>query len=339
MILKEHDINITAYNTFGITANAKYFTRVQSLDNLKEIILKNRQSRHKLWVLGGGSNVLLTQDVNAWVLKNEFKGIKKTDENKDFIWIEAYGGEDWHEFVMNSLQNKWYGLENLALIPGSVGASPIQNIGAYGVEVKDLISEVYAIDLNSGEEVIFKNRDCNFGYRNSIFKQELKGLVFIYKVVFKLKKSADINIAYKALKEELQNENISNPNPIDIANAVIKVRQSKLPDPAKIGNSGSFFKNPEIEKEAFQLLKNDYSEMPHYSGSNGKIKLAAGWLIDKAGWKGYRKGNVGVHKKQALVLVNYGGGSGKELFELSEKIIADVKTKFGITLAREVNII
>ena len=339
MVLKESDINLISYNTFGISARAKYFTRVQSLDNLKEIIHRNRQSKHKLLVLGGGSNLLLTQDVNAWVLKNEYKGIKKVDENKDFVWIEACGGEDWHEFVMYSLQNWWYGLENLALIPGSVGASPIQNIGAYGVEVKDLISEVYAIDLRNGEELKFENRDCNFSYRNSIFKKELKGLVFIYKVIFKLKKVPEVNITYRALKDELEKEQIVNPNPVDIAKAVIAVRRSKLPDPAEIGNSGSFFKNPEISKDAFHLLEKNYQGIPHYPGNQGKLKLAAGWLIDKAGWKGYRKGNIGVHKKQALVLVNYGGGTGKEIVELSEIIIIDIKTKFGITLAREVNII
>jgi len=240
---------------------------------------------------------------------------------------------------MSTLNRGWYGLENLALIPGCVGASPIQNIGAYGVEVKDLITKVYAIDLKSGKELVFENKDCRFGYRNSIFKQELKGQIFIYKVVFKLKKSAVVNISYRALKEELEKERIADPKPGDIANAVIQVRRSKLPDPAEIGNSGSFFKNPEISVKTFQPLKKKFKDIPNYSAPDGKIKLAAGWLIEKAGWKGYRIGNIGVHKKQALVLVNYGGGTGAEVLDLSEKIILDVQSNFGITLVREVNIV
>lgn len=335
----ESEINLKSYNTFGFDVNAKFFSRIQSLDNLKDIIDHNKLLKHKLWVLGGGSNVLFTDNPNVWVLKNELLGLSKIKETQENVWVEVFGGEDWHRFVMKTLESQWYGLENLALIPGTVGASPIQNIGAYGVEVKNLISEVYAIDLSNGEERIFNNEDCNFAYRNSIFKQNLKGRVFIYKVVFRLKKTREVNIAYRALKDELEKEGISDPKPLDVAGAVIAVRRSKLPDPAKIGNSGSFFKNPEISKETFQTLKEKYPEIPHYSGNEGRIKLAAGWLIDKAGWKGYRKGNIGVHEKQALVLVNYGGGSGKEIYHLSEKIILDIKLKFGITLVREVNIV
>ena len=338
-MLRESNINLVSYNTFGVTAIAKNFSRISTLDDLKEVINKNKILNEKLFILGGGSNVLFTQNLDAWVLKSEFKGIKKIDENEDFVWIEAYGGEDWHAFVMDTLNRGWYGLENLALIPGCVGASPIQNIGAYGVEVKDLISKVYAIELKTGNELVFDNADCQFGYRTSIFKQELKGQLFIYKVVFKLKKSTLVNVSYRALKDELEKESISDPSPIDVANAVIKVRRSKLPDPAEIGNSGSFFKNPEISSETFQTLKDKFNDIPNYPAPDGKIKLAAGWLIEKAGWKGYQKGNIGVHKKQALVLVNYGGGSGKDIFDLSEKIILDVQTKFGITLVREVNIV
>jgi UDP-N-acetylmuramate dehydrogenase len=336
---KQSQINLESFNTFGIPARAKFFSQVHSLDSLKEIISLNKQSKQKLWILGGGSNVLFTKDPDAWVLKNEIKGIKIIKEDETAVWVEVFGGEEWHSFVMQSLENKWYGLENLALIPGSVGASPIQNIGAYGVEVKDLISEVYAIDLESGETMVFDNEACQFSYRNSIFKQALKGKVFVYKVIFKLKKSPVVNIEYRALKDELEKEKIKNPMPLDIAKAVIAVRRSKLPDPAEIGNSGSFFKNPEISKEAFQPLKQKYIDIPNYPGKDGKIKLAAGWLIDKAGWKGYRDGNIGVHKKQALVLVNYGGGTGKEIFDLSKKIIDDIQSKFGITLVREVNVI
>ena len=335
----ESNINLVSYNTFGVSAIARQFSRIKSLDDLQEVINKNKTLDEKLLILGGGSNVLFTQNPDAWVLKSEIKGINKIEENEDFVWIEAYGGEDWHAFVMSTLNRGWYGLENLALIPGCVGASPIQNIGAYGVEVKDLISKVYAIDLKSGKELIFENKDCQFGYRNSIFKQELKGQIFIYKVVFKLKKSAVVNVSYRALKEELEKERIADPKPGDIANAVIQVRRSKLPDPAEIGNSGSFFKNPEISVKTFQPLKKKFKDIPNYSAPDGKIKLAAGWLIEKAGWKGYRIGNIGVHKKQALVLVNYGGGTGAEVLDLSEKIILDVQSNFGITLVREVNIV
>ena len=335
----ESNINLVSYNTFGVSAIARQFSRIKSLDDLQEVINKNKTLDEKLLILGGGSNVLFTQNPDAWVLKSEIKGINKIEENEDFVWIEAYGGEDWHAFVMSTLSRGWYGLENLALIPGCVGASPIQNIGAYGVEVKDLITKVYAIDLKSGKELVFENKDCRFGYRNSIFKQELKGKLFIYKVVFKLKKSTDVNVSYRALKDELDKEDITDPNPMDIANAVIKVRRSKLPDPAEIGNSGSFFKNPEISVKTFHPLKKKFENIPNYPAPDGKIKLAAGWLIEKAGWKGYKSGNIGVHKKQALVLVNYGGGTGKNILELSEKIILDVQSKFGITLVREVNIV
>ena len=224
---RESNINLASYNTFGVTAFAKHFSKITTLEELKKTINKNILSDEKLLILGGGSNILFTQDPDAWVLKNEILGINKIDENDRFVWIEAYGGEDWHTFVMYTLDQNWYGLENLALIPGCIGASPIQNIGAYGVEVKDLISEVFAIDLESGEEIVFDNNACRFGYRNSIFKQELKGKVFIYKVIFRLNKSNKVNIAYRALKDELEKENISNPSPDDVANAVIKVRRSK----------------------------------------------------------------------------------------------------------------
>ena len=338
-MLRESNINLVSYNTFGVTAFAKYFSKITSIEDLKEVIDKNKDLNEKLLILGGGSNVLFTQNPDVWVLKSELKGINKIDENHDFVWIEVFGGEDWHTFVMNTLSHGWYGLENLALIPGCVGASPIQNIGAYGVEVKDLISEVYAIDLENGKEIVFDNKACRFAYRNSIFKQELKGKLFIYKVIFKLLKSPKVNVSYRALKDELENENISNPSPDDVANAVIKVRRSKLPDPAEIGNSGSFFKNPEISAKTFQPLKMKFENIPHYPAPHGKVKLAAGWVIEKAGWKGYRIGNIGVHKKQALVLVNYGGGTGKAILDLSDKIINDVQSKFGITLVREVNIV
>ena len=338
MEIKE-DKDLTQYNTFGVGATARFFSEINSLDTLKEIIKKNQVDGNEFLTLGGGSNVLFTKNTDAWVLKNELKGVRKIKEDSENVWIEAFGGEDWHSFVLYTLENGYYGLENLSLIPGSVGACPIQNIGAYGVEVKDFISDVYTIDLSNSEEEVFTNSQCDFGYRNSIFKNELKGKVFIYKVVFKLNKSPNLNVAYRALNEELEKQGINNPEPIDISKAVIAVRSSKLPDPKEIGNSGSFFKNPEITKEIFEKLKLNFPDIPNYPGANGLIKLAAGWLIDKAGWKGYRDGDVGVHKKQALVLVNYGKGSGKEVYDLSERIILDIKNKFGITLAREVNVI
>lgn len=331
--------DLKKYNTFGVQAKAALCTVITSLEDLQTVIIKNKELQKDLYPLGGGSNILLTGDLDKWVLINEYKGVQVQEENEDFVIVDVNSGENWHEFVMYSLDQGWFGLENLSLIPGLVGASPIQNIGAYGVEVKDFIVSVSAVYLDSGIEFTLQNKEINFGYRNSIYKQKLKDEFFISKVRLKLNKKSEVNIKYKALIEELESRSISNPSPKDISDAVIAVRQSKLPNPDEIGNSGSFFKNPVVEKSVLEKIQENYEDVPNYPAEEGKVKLAAGWLIEKAGWKGFREGDIGVHQKQALVLVNYGKGTGKDIEILSRQIIEDIESKFGLTLEREVNIL
>ena len=335
----KRNFDLKAYNTFGVSAKAELCSEISSLEDLQNVIEQNKELKKELYPLGGGSNILLTKDLNKWVLINKLNGVEILSEDENDILIEVMSGENWHEFVMLCLEKAWFGLENLSLIPGLVGASPIQNIGAYGIEVKDFITHVKAIDLKTGEMKEFNNSSMNFDYRNSVFKQDLKGKYFISHVGFKLHRSAKVNVRYKALLEELASRSISDPSPKDVSDAVIAVRQSKLPDPKEIGNSGSFFKNPVIKEEDFLKIKEKVGEMPSYHAGKGMVKLAAGWLIDQAGWKGYQEGDFGVHKKQALVLVNYGDAKGIEIKELSDRIIEDIKKKFGVTLEREVNIL
>jgi UDP-N-acetylmuramate dehydrogenase len=335
----KRNIELKAYNTFGVSAKATLFSQIWRTDDLQKVIEKNRALHMELYPLGGGSNILLTGDIDKWVLINHLKGISILSENDEEVRLEVMSGENWHEFVLYTLEHKYYGLENLSLIPGLVGAAPIQNIGAYGVEVKDFIESLEYIDLMTGDIKKIGNADMHFEYRNSIFKQELKSKVFISSVVFKLHKDPKVNVQYKALIDELEARGITKPSPKDISDAVIAVRKSKLPDPALIGNSGSFFKNPVVDSHLLEILETKFESVPHYPAESGKVKLAAGWLIEKAGWKGYREGAIGVHDKQALVLVNYGGGKGSDIKALSDKIIADIKNKFGVTLEREVNIL
>lgn len=333
------DYNLKLHNTFGVEAKAALCTVIRSVDDLKEVIAENRSIKKELYPLGGGSNILLCGDLDKWVLINELFGIEVVEENNQEVRLDVSSGENWHQFVLHCLEHGWYGLENLSLIPGSVGASPIQNIGAYGVEVKDFIESVSYLDLLSGEEHHLVNDEMNFGYRNSIFKNDLKGKIFITSVRFKLHKTPEVNIKYKALIDELENRSISNPGPKDVSDAVIAVRKSKLPDPLEIGNSGSFFKNPVVAKPVLQKIQEEYGDVPFYPAEEGSVKLAAGWLIEKAGWKGFREGDIGVHEKQALVLVNYGEGKGEDIKELSQRIINDILDKFGVLLEREVNIL
>ena len=335
----KRNFELKKYNTFGVRSKASLCTVISSVDELQQVIVKNKEYKMDLFPLGGGSNLLLTKDLDKWVLLNQLKGIEVISEDDHSIVLEVMSGENWHDFVLFTLENEWYGLENLSLIPGLVGASPIQNIGAYGVEVKDFIISVTSIDLESGERLVLENKDIQFAYRNSIYKQELKGKTFITNVKIKLSKEAKVNVKYKALIEELEKRSITGPSPKDISDAVISVRQSKLPDPAEIGNSGSFFKNPVVDKAVYETINKEYENIPNYPAEEGKVKLAAGWLIERAGWKGYREGEVGVHEKQALVLVNYGNGRGVDINALSDKIISDVKGKFGVSLEKEVNIL
>jgi UDP-N-acetylmuramate dehydrogenase len=291
-----------------------------------------------LLILGGGSNILFTKDFDGLVIKNHFSGISILEENNEEVVIKVGAGEVWHDFVLFCIKHDYAGIENLSLIPGQVGASPIQNIGAYGVEVKDVITDVEAFDLRTHATKSFSNQACEFAYRSSIFKTSEKGNYFITAVTFKLKKQAKINTSYGAIEQELERMDITSPSIKDVSDAVIKIRSSKLPDPKELGNSGSFFKNPIISEEQKNKILDQYTGAPHYSQPNGDYKIAAGWLIEQCGWKGRRIDNYGVHANQALVLVNYGGAEGRDIFELSEAIIQSIRDVFDITLEREVNI-
>lgn len=331
------NLSLKNFNTFGIDVKAKQFIEIQTVEELKHVL--KRFYTEEIFILGGGSNMLLTEDIDKTVLYIHNTGISVQDQSDKEIIIQVEAGENWHDLVMWSVLNGYGGLENLALIPGHVGTAPIQNIGAYGVELKDVFISCNAIHRQTLDIKTFTLQDCKFGYRNSIFKNELKNQYIIINVKFKLtKKNHEISMSYGAIKDELSALNISEPMPEDIANAVIKIRQSKLPDPKKIGNSGSFFKNPIIEIERFESLKNDFPHLPCYPIDHNHVKIPAGWLIEHSGLKGYREGDAGVHKKQALVLVNYGEASGQDILNLSKTIQQTVKNRFGIDLEAEVNI-
>lgn len=330
------DFSLKNYNTFGIEAKAKQFVSVSSIAELKEILVQN----NPIFILGGGSNMLLTQDIQKLVLHVNLKGIEIIETNEDFAIVKAQAGENWHEFVLYCIEQNLGGIENLSLIPGNVGTTPIQNIGAYGVEIKDTMLFCEALNLKTLESEIFTNADCQFEYRESIFKKELKNQYIITSVSFKLStKNHKVSTTYGVIGAELQKNNIENPTLKDISNAVIAIRQSKLPDPKELGNSGSFFKNPIISKEAYEKAKALHPEMPHYVVSETEVKVPAGWLIEQAGFKGKRFGDAGVHKNQALVLVNYGAATGAEIVALSKNIQKTILEKFGIAIEAEVNII
>lgn len=330
------NISLKGYNTFGVDVEAKGFVEVGSVTQLEAVLDGNSEP---ILILGGGSNLLFTKDFNGLVIKNNLRGITLVKESDTEIFFKVGAGESWHEFVLFCIENNYAGIENLSLIPGNVGASPMQNIGAYGVEVKDLIIEVEAFDLKKSETRIFSNSECEFNYRSSVFKTSEKGNYFITAVTFRLKKEANVNTSYGAIENELKQMNVVDPTIKEVSDAVINIRSSKLPDPKKIGNSGSFFKNPIVSEVQKNKILENYDDAPHYLQTDGTFKMAAGWLIEKCGWKGKRIGNYGVHELQALVLVNYGGAKGSEIYSLSEEIIMTVKSKFGIILEREVNII
>lgn len=334
-------INLKNFNTFGIEVFANEFVVIKSPIEAVELFKEKGFSEKQHLIIGGGSNLLLTEDFEGIVVHNQIKNVEITEENELEVIIKVGAGENWHEFVIECIDKGYAGIENLSLIPGNVGASPMQNIGAYGVEVKDLITKVEAIRIIDGELISFTNEECQFGYRSSIFKTTHRGQYFITSVHFKLNKKPDFNISYGAIKSQLEKDGINEANISlkAVSNAVIAIRQSKLPDPKEIGNSGSFFKNPVIDVAKFEYLKKKFKGMPAYELPQGGYKLAAGWLIEKTGWKGYTEGNYGVHKKQALVLVNYGDATGLEIYDLSERILLSVKQKFGVKLEREVNII
>lgn len=333
------NFSLLACNTFGINTIAKFFCEIATKEEILELQQSALFKNNPILILGGGSNVLFTNDFNGLVIKNCFLGIEKIKEDDNHVWVKVGAGENWHGFVLWALNENLSGMENLSLIPGNAGASPMQNIGAYGVEIKDFFDSLEAIHLESGETKIFSNADCEFGYRESVFKNKFKNQFIIISVTYRLNKTAKLNTSYGAIESELEKMSVKEITPRAVSNAVIRIRQSKLPDPGVLGNAGSFFKNPEIPNEQFEPLKRNFPDIIAYPSSNGLTKLAAGWLIEQCGLKGYRKNHCGVHEKQALVLVNYGGATGNEIYELSEMIINKVEEKFGIRLHREVNII
>ncbi|MFD2823052.1 UDP-N-acetylmuramate dehydrogenase [Lacinutrix iliipiscaria] len=334
----QHNISLKGYNTFGINAYAKHFTSINTIEDLINTLqLQEYQER---FILGGGSNMLLTKDIDALVMHINLKGINIVSESDSSVIVKAQAGENWHEFVLWCLNHNFGGLENLSLIPGNVGTAPIQNIGAYGIELKDHFVSCEAIEISSLKTKSFSNADCKFDYRNSIFKQELKGQYIITSVTFKLsKQNHSLHTNYGAIALQLETMKIKKPTIKDISNAVIAIRESKLPNPKEIGNSGSFFKNPVISLKSFETLKQNFPNAPSYPVSNTTIKVPAGWLIEKAGFKGKRFGDYGVHEKQALVLVNYDNAKGSDILKLSQLIQKTVKRIFNISIEAEVNIL
>jgi UDP-N-acetylmuramate dehydrogenase len=334
----KNDFSLKGFNTFGIDVRAKEFVVVNAHQDLFDLILKRDLTKEKFLMLGGGSNILFTKDFKGLLIKNEITGIEIMKEDDQQVLIRVGAGMIWHEFVLYCIERGWGGLENLSLIPGTVGASPIQNIGAYGVEVKELIDEVEGIDLVQKNTRTIKSQECEFAYRSSVFKNSLKNSFLITAVVFRLNKQHQLHVEYGAIRDELARMKVDHPSIKDVSNAVINIRQSKLPDPNIIGNAGSFFKNPLVSAKKLHDLKSIYPNIisfPH--GSD--FKLAAGWLIEQAGWKGHREGNVGCHEKQSLVLVNHGNASGTEILQLAQKIQHSVHSKFGVELEMEVNVV
>ena len=335
----QENISLKEYNTFGLEANARYFCEINSKEDLIKLISSDLFKKSKYLILGGGSNILLTSDYDGLVIKNNICGQEIIEENEAFVKIRSYSGNVWHKLVIYCVNNGWGGIENLSLIPGSVGAAPMQNIGAYGVELKNVFESLEAIELSTGKLKTFSKADCKFEYRQSIFKNKLKDKFFIYSINLKLSKSPDINTSYGAIKDTLKEMKISDPGIKDVSNAVISIRRSKLPDPIVLGNSGSFFKNPIIENDFYNKIKKTYPNIVGYPNGETHTKVAAGWLIEQCGFKGKRVGNTGSHKDQALVLVNYGNAKGEEIWSLAKNIKKSVKETFGIDIDPEVNII
>lgn len=332
------NFSLKSYNTFGIEAKARQFAAVHSIADLKTILEEN--PTEKKFILGGGSNMLLTQDIDALVIHIDLKGKKIIKEDENFAWVESQAGENWHEFVLWSIDQDFGGLENMSLIPGNVGTTPVQNIGAYGTEMKDTFVSCDAMNIATQDMKTFTREDCHFGYRESIFKHEAKDQYIITSVVFKLTKTNHkINTSYGDIAKELENQHITNPTLKEVSNAVIAIRQSKLPDPAALGNSGSFFKNPIISRTLFNTVQAKFPEIKHYDVSETEVKVPAGWLIEQAGFKGKRFGDAGIHKNQALVLVNYGNATGQEILNVSKDIQKTIFEKYGIAIEAEVNVI
>ena len=352
MLAPVENQSLKQYNSFGIEAKARYFAEFGSADELAELLAwavqkgidvsddRTGVSKRGIVVLGGGSNILLTRDVDVLLLRNRVAGIELVDEDEDYIYVKAGAGEVWHGFVEHCLGRNWAGVENLSLIPGSVGAAPMQNIGAYGVELKEVFYELEAWHIDERKTYTFTLNDCAFGYRESVFKRQYRGQFVILSVTFRLRKKPVFQTSYGAIKDELERMGVQELSIRAVSQAVIHIRRSKLPDPAVIGNAGSFFKNPTISDEQFDILQAEYPEIVGYHNmGTDTTKLAAGWLIEQCGWKGFRRGDAGVHARQALVLVNYGGATGQEIYDLSQEVVDSVQEKFGVELEREVNIL
>ena len=333
----QENFDLTPYNSFGIQTSARYYTNISSVTELSRLDLDKDLPQ---LILGGGSNLLFTKDFNGYVIRNEIKGIEKTGEDDDHIFLRVGAGENWHGLVEYCIDHNYAGIENLALIPGFTGASPMQNIGAYGVEIKDVFHRLEAYHLKEKTIQSFSATECEFGYRESVFKGKYKGVFAITNVELRLNKKPVFNTQYGAIEQELERMEVKELSIRAIADAVINIRRSKLPDPAVIGNAGSFFKNPEVSLDEYTRLQHEFPGIVGYpAAGRDKIKLAAGWMIENTGWKGYREGEVGVHDRQALVLVNYGNADGKDIYELSTKVVDSIRGRYGVELEREVNII
>ncbi len=335
----KEDFSLHSFNTFHINSIARYFTEVNSVETLREFISSAKLNETPLLILGGGSNLLFTGNFNGIVVHLINKGIEIIAKTDDKVLIKASAGENWHEFVNYCVNKGFGGLENLSLIPGSVGSCPIQNIGAYGVEVKDSFRSLEALDMQTGKLQVFSKEECRFGYRDSIFKKDLKGKNAICSVTFELTLNPEVHLEYGAIKQELADMGIQNPGIADVSKAVCNIRESKLPDPKILGNAGSFFKNPTVDQEIVDKLVETFPKMVFYPLGDQKVKLAAGWLIEQCGWKGFREGDAGVHEKQSLVLVNYGNATGSSILTLAHRIQNSVYERFGVKLEMEVNVI
>lgn len=335
----QKNISLKSYNTFGIDATAAYFTEIRTVAELQQLLTHSIYKAMPKLILGGGSNLLFTQDFDGLVIKIAIEGIERINEDAQHVYVQAGAGVVWHQLVMYCIEHAYAGIENLSLIPGTVGAAPMQNIGAYGVEIKEIFDRLEAVHIDTGNIRVFTNEECQFGYRESIFKKELKGQYVITRVTFRLGKVPAFNTSYGAIQDTLKQMNVENLTLRSVSDAVIYIRRSKLPDPAEIGNAGSFFKNPEIPTKQYENLKIHYPQMPGYVTSDKTVKVPAGWLIEQSGWKGKRLGDTGVHKHQALVLVNYGNAKGNEIKALAEEVQKSVLAKFDIQLQPEVNFI
>jgi len=335
----EKNASLLPYNTFGIAVQADLLAHIASMEDLHTVLGEESLRHHERLILGGGSNVLFTRDFEGLVLLNRIGGISVVNEDENHVWIKAGAGEVWHNLVSWTVEKGWGGMENLSLIPGSVGAGPMQNIGAYGVELKDVFHELEAVRTDNLKTERFSAADCRFGYRESIFKHELRNQYFITSVTFRLSKHPVLNTSYGAIAQELHNQGIAQPGVQDVSDAVIRIRRSKLPDPAVLGNAGSFFKNPEVDQETADRIRREHPALVSYPTTPGRVKLAAGWLIEQCGWKGKVVGHTGAHKDQALVLVNYGGATGHEVYELALEIRESVLQRFGVRIDPEVNVV